>query len=292
MLIIRDWNSVFENNRSRVLKDLSWVPMPNKHDGAGYIELLTGHADGPAHYACWLLIVQVASKCRPRGTLVRNSGTAHTAASIAAQVRVPAALMEIAIRRLLSPDIAWLSENGHAATNAPSGTQVPESGTQVPESRRRMEGKGMEGKGMEGNGREGMQGKGRAEQPALEREPEKAPETATPPAPVLALSAEPPPPSPKPDYLGEAEGVLDIYPRRTGLDAALPVVIRLLKGSRKKAAVPANDLYLKTAEYACCRFVKTAKERGGERFIPHPKTWYGQGRYADDPSEWAREWKP
>jgi hypothetical protein len=68
MLRIVDWELHFENNRTKELKRLTWVPFPNRHDGDGYTELLD-HPDGAAHYGAWCAMVQVASKCDPRGTL-------------------------------------------------------------------------------------------------------------------------------------------------------------------------------------------------------------------------------
>jgi hypothetical protein len=30
---IRNWSELYENNRTRQLVDMQWVPIPNKHDG-------------------------------------------------------------------------------------------------------------------------------------------------------------------------------------------------------------------------------------------------------------------
>jgi len=72
-LIIKNWDKHFENNRTRDLKQMRWVPFPNSHDGDGYTELVE-HKNGPAHLGCWVAIVQVASKCDTRGTLLRGGG--------------------------------------------------------------------------------------------------------------------------------------------------------------------------------------------------------------------------
>ena len=32
---IKNWDERYENNRSRRVKDLQWVPTPNHHDGDG-----------------------------------------------------------------------------------------------------------------------------------------------------------------------------------------------------------------------------------------------------------------
>ena len=99
------WDENFENNRSRELKELAWVPVPNRHDGSGYLELVD-HPDGAAHFGAWVLIVEVASKCSPRGTLLRSSGKPHDARSLAMMTRIPEAVFTAVLPRLL--DIGWL----------------------------------------------------------------------------------------------------------------------------------------------------------------------------------------
>lgn len=106
MYRVVDWDLHFENNRTRELKALAWVPFPNKHDGDGYTELLD-HEEGAAHYGCWCAIVQVASKCDPRGTLLRDGARPHDAASLARMTRIPEEVMKRAIARLLIP-VRWL----------------------------------------------------------------------------------------------------------------------------------------------------------------------------------------
>ena len=77
---IVDWDKHFESAQSRKVERLTWVRVPNKHDGEGYTELLD-HPNGAAHYACWMAIVQVASKCQPRGSLLRDGPSAAKPAS-------------------------------------------------------------------------------------------------------------------------------------------------------------------------------------------------------------------
>ena len=62
VLRVKDWNLLFENNRTRGLKHLDWVPMPNKMDSDGYTELVD-HPNGAAHLGAWFAIVQIASRC-------------------------------------------------------------------------------------------------------------------------------------------------------------------------------------------------------------------------------------
>lgn len=102
---VRNWDEYFENNRTREYKHLSWVPIPNKHDGDGFTELLD-HQNGMIHFAAWVLIVQVASKCAPRGTLVREGYQPHDYRSLARVTRGSAKSFEEAIPRLVK--IGWL----------------------------------------------------------------------------------------------------------------------------------------------------------------------------------------
>jgi hypothetical protein len=107
LLRIRDWDAHFENNRTRSVRSLRYVCMPNRQDGGGYAALLD-HPRGPAHFGAWCAIAQVASRCVPRGTLVRSSGLPHTAQTLAAVVQMPEKLISEALARLTSPQIRWL----------------------------------------------------------------------------------------------------------------------------------------------------------------------------------------
>lgn len=106
---IRDWAKHFENNRTRELKYMDWVPVPNKHDGDGFTELLN-HPQGLAHYGAWHLVLQVASKCEIRGTLLRDGAGGgkrpHTPESLARITRGDEKTFKAAIDRLVS--IGWI----------------------------------------------------------------------------------------------------------------------------------------------------------------------------------------
>ena len=103
---IRDWGLHFENSRSRDYKKLDWVPIPNKHDGKGYRRLMA-EVDGAALLGAWLLIVQVASKCRVRGVLADNEGPLD-ASDLAIKTGAPVMLFERALEFLKSPRIGWV----------------------------------------------------------------------------------------------------------------------------------------------------------------------------------------
>jgi len=99
---IHNWSTHFENNRSRTVERLSWVAIPNRHDGENYSALIT-HPDAAEMFAAWVLLVQVASKCQPRGSLLRGDGKPHNAASLSMKTRAPEEWFEKCL--------AWLEDN-------------------------------------------------------------------------------------------------------------------------------------------------------------------------------------
>lgn len=126
---IAGWAANFENSRTRDLKTMAWVPLPNKHDGDGYTELLD-HPNGAAHFGTWCALVQVASKCNPRGTLVRDGRNgeqrAHDADSLSRIVRIPAATISETIERL--EEIGWLTRislNAKDEAESPQDVATP-----------------------------------------------------------------------------------------------------------------------------------------------------------------------
>jgi hypothetical protein len=80
------WEEIYENNRSRTVKDLRWVSVPNNHDGEKYTELME-RDDAAVLFTAWILIVEVASRCWPRGVLVRADGSPYDAHSLARKTR-------------------------------------------------------------------------------------------------------------------------------------------------------------------------------------------------------------
>lgn len=104
---IKDWDLHYENNRTRVMSEMRWVPVPNKHDGDGYTCLVEGD-DGAALLGCWLAVTQVASKCQPRGTLLRDGDKPHTAASISRITRLPEHLIQKCLEKASSSEVGWL----------------------------------------------------------------------------------------------------------------------------------------------------------------------------------------
>jgi uncharacterized phage protein (TIGR02220 family) len=146
VLEIVDWNENFENNRTRELKILNWVPIPNKMDGDGYTQVMD-HEQGMMVFGAWILMVEIASKSNPRGLLLRSGLKPHDAGSLARMSRRKVEEFEIAIPALL--DIGWLGSKDFTEDQlrvlsedpAPPGEEVP------------MEGNGPEGNGPDQKGR-------------------------------------------------------------------------------------------------------------------------------------------
>jgi len=146
---IKDWNTLYENNRTRELKKLDWFPMPNKQDGDGYTSIME-HKDGAAILGAFVACAQIASRCDPRGTLLRDGNRPHDAASLARMSRIPQAIMQRMLEVCSSKDVNWLEkkelpeEKQGELLDTAGGCDIPAGGC--------LEGK--EGKGMkEGKGK-------------------------------------------------------------------------------------------------------------------------------------------
>lgn len=144
---IRNWDEDFENNRTRDMKNMNWVPVPNSHDGDGYTTLVS-RENGAAFLGAWLVILQLASKCAPRGTLLRSGGKPHDSASISRITRLPEKLITETLK-VCTDEIQWIEKE--QLSNAPQeGAEIPQEGALFPHPTDE-EGKGREGK-KEGKG--------------------------------------------------------------------------------------------------------------------------------------------
>lgn len=107
MYRIKNWNEHYENNRSRTVKDLAWVPIPNRHDGEAYSRLMV-HKDAAMIFTTWILLLQVASRCHPRGSLLTSSCQPHNPESLAIKTRGKVEWFEKSIPFLVQ--IGWLEQ--------------------------------------------------------------------------------------------------------------------------------------------------------------------------------------
>lgn len=160
---VADWDRLFENAGSRKVENLRWVPIPNKHDSDGYCQLVD-HPNGAAHYGCWVAIVQVASKCQPRGSLLGGKWEPHGSEVLARKTRMPQAMFEEVLPRLVK--LGWLTSETidtpeDKAFEPPLKPPAPETngsdvvaGYHPSGSKMVAEGKGRERNGTERNGSE------------------------------------------------------------------------------------------------------------------------------------------
>lgn len=122
---IKDWDVHFEKNRTRELKAAKWFPVPNKYDGDGYTQLME-HANGDAIYGAWMTMLGVASRCNPRGSLVRNDGRPFDAKSLSRITRIPPKTYNAAFPVLVSID--WLETYELPAATSQEGAGLSQEG--------------------------------------------------------------------------------------------------------------------------------------------------------------------
>jgi len=140
---ITNWNALYENNRSRLVQKLDWVPVPNSHDGEGYARIIT-HKKAAQIFAAWIILLQVASRSTPRGQLVRATGEAHDSESLALKTRAPAAWFSDALPFL--EKIGWLTRKQLPDMELALGRQSGDVHDVTYPSTKGREGKGREGK--------------------------------------------------------------------------------------------------------------------------------------------------
>lgn len=124
------WDRYFENNRTRELKYMEWVPIPVRMDGDGYTQLVDG-PEGPANLGIWLAIVEIAAGCDPRGTLLRtplrSTPRPHTTATLARISRLPEEHFKRVIPLLIN--IGWIETCEETASScdipAPRRDELP-----------------------------------------------------------------------------------------------------------------------------------------------------------------------
>lgn len=117
---IANWEEGFEIAQSRRRNGrLSWVAMPTRHDSRGYRRLIRSEG-GVKHFACWIVLVQLAAKCPVRGVLADDQGRALMVDDFEAMTDIPASCFESAIPVLCA--IGWLlcpePTDGHTEVGA------------------------------------------------------------------------------------------------------------------------------------------------------------------------------
>jgi hypothetical protein len=100
---VAEWSTHFEKNRTRELKRMEWVAVPNRMDGRGYTALVD-HPNAAAHLGGWLAILEIASRQKVRGQIPQDD--AGIPQCLARMSRLPAAIFDEVIPRLIQ--IGWI----------------------------------------------------------------------------------------------------------------------------------------------------------------------------------------
>ena len=119
---IKDWQHLFENDRSRAVMRCSWLRLPNKQDGMGFRYVL-GLSNGLAVLGVWMLIVEKCSQQTPRKPLMREGwltddgtpeGRPWSAADMAEMWGKPTEQIQCALNVLTAPKPGWIVVHGQA----------------------------------------------------------------------------------------------------------------------------------------------------------------------------------
>ena len=110
---IRDWQNLYENNRTRELRSMLWIPIPTNLSGDGYTTIMMQddgeklRKEGPAIFGTFIAILELSSKCNPRGDLLKSSNEPHTFQSIGKICRISCSLVETTILFCITP-LKWI----------------------------------------------------------------------------------------------------------------------------------------------------------------------------------------
>jgi hypothetical protein len=128
------------------MKRTSWFPAPNDLSSDRYVGLVN-HEHGAAHLGIWIAVLMVASKAMPqRGLLAKDDGQPHTAESLALVTRLPEALVDEALQRMLRLrllEIAGPEVSPSRDTPPHPGAGIPQDAAVSPQEGA-VEGKGRE----------------------------------------------------------------------------------------------------------------------------------------------------
>jgi len=105
---IKNWDENYEIAQSRQCKGMkmSWVAVPNRHDGKGFRRLVR-NPNNVQVFCAWNLIIQVASKQKIRGRLEDTDGPL-TAEDLSDKTGFPEEIFQMAFEVLSDPKIGWL----------------------------------------------------------------------------------------------------------------------------------------------------------------------------------------
>lgn len=155
---INDWDTHFENDRSRQREKCSFVCVPNKQHGMGFARIIA-EPDGAAIYGIWCLILGACSQQKKRdGWLTDNGeskGSPWGAEDLSLKFRRPKEEIQRALDFISSERVGWIqiyndekSPSTHRAVTSKSPPTDPERNERTNETK---ETKGTEEKRNEAN---------------------------------------------------------------------------------------------------------------------------------------------
>ena len=139
---IRDWETLFETCETKKLVHLRWVPIPNKHDGKSF-RRIASMKNSCEIFTAWMLILQIASKCHPRGTLIDGDIPIQTD-DMAIMTGFPEKIFIDAIKVLSNGKIDWIQPVNSSESPVIAGDHPVIAGESAAEGKEGKE--GIEGK--------------------------------------------------------------------------------------------------------------------------------------------------
>jgi hypothetical protein len=114
---IRDWDNRYETHDTRKLKSLKWVLVPNRFDSVGLIRIKR-QKDSALIFSGWILLLELASKCDPRGTLVHD-GIPLSPEDAGELTGFPVEIFKRALSFLATPEIGWIIAKSFENSQSP-----------------------------------------------------------------------------------------------------------------------------------------------------------------------------
>jgi hypothetical protein len=104
---VKDWDEHYEIAQGRRYPTLKWVAIPNRHSSNGY-SWLCQHKQAKELFCAFILIVEVASTMKKRGTLLSDGGKPLGPKELAFRTHFPQEIFELAFKELIKDEIQWL----------------------------------------------------------------------------------------------------------------------------------------------------------------------------------------
>lgn len=131
---IKNWDEIYENNRTRELKNMLWLPLPIKLNGDGFT-LMMQEKDGLEIFGAFIILLEIAASCTPRGTLVRSNGEPHDEKTMERISRMKVRESRRMLR-YCSTTLKWLE-----LIDLENGAVIPQEGATIPQEPALQEGR-------------------------------------------------------------------------------------------------------------------------------------------------------